>query len=451
MAALRNKEALYRLGACLALLMTASCLDQEGAGADGSQQESELVDAPLGFIVQVDLGEGLVGLSEELSLPFTVEDRTFDLTVDALGPDGSSGSNFTGCLTIHVTTGVLEGSTSSLSDPDCPSGTLAVADGYGTGTVTISRAYDRLRIWLSDEGSAESPGSFATGASDAIFVRHPTVTQLQQSDSAIESPLEREYVPILGWDPEHPEKYRRQLIVTSITNDGFYVTDQANSPGSYNSLFVFSFSRPEGIEVGDRLKSLAGIVAEFLGFTELQFPTWEVESRGHSPRAPSVIPPGIVCEDSRMEAWESSVVRLEDLSSDLRPSDCEDLNEYGQWPASLPGTCGGATARVNVVNINTVPSFSFPECEESSECQTAPAPSWCFQPRQLDYLVGILRHTRYASPPWILEVRDCLDFPEAHRPDDCEDLLLEPMSGPRHSPRYEQRQVPSCVEGELPR
>ena len=64
--------------------------------------------------------------------------------------------------------------------------------------------------------------------------------------------------------------------------------------------------------------------------------------------------------------------------------------------------------------------------------------------------MGLLRHTQYANPPWILEVRDCLDFPEADRPEDCEDLLLEPMSGPRLAPRYERRDVPSCVDGTLP-
>jgi len=447
MAATQAMGHVTRLAAFMLLATSLGCSALSGADSDASDASS---DAPVGFSVVVDLGVEGLGSAEDLALPFTTDSRTFDISAQAVGSDESSPSDFTGCLTIHLTTGVLEASSSDLSDPACPSGSLAVTDGNGHGTVTLSRAYDALRIWMSDEGSAESPGSFATGASQAIFVRHPTVSQLQESDSVVESPLEREYVPILGWNAALPEKYRRELIVTTVTNDGFYVTDQSNSPGSYNSLFVFSFSRPDDIEVGDRLKSLAGIVAEFLGFTELQFPTWEVESRGHTPGQPAVLEPDIVCEGSRMEPWESSVIRLEDLESDLRPSDCQDLNEYGQWPASLPGTCGGASSRVNVVNINTVPSFSFPECEESSECQGSPAPDWCFQPRQLDYLVGILRHTRYASPPWILEVRDCMDFPEAYRPADCEDLLLEPMSGPRHAPRYERRQVPSCVDGELP-
>ena len=139
-------------------------------------------------------------------------------------------------------------------------------------------------------------------------------------------------------------------------------------------------------------------------------------------------------------------MRVNNLSSDVsRASDCDDYNEYGQWAAELEGTCEGGPARINVVNVNTVPSWTFPECEANSGCLDSPVASWCFQPRHLDYLVGVLRHTRYASPPWILEVRDCLDFPAAERPEDCEDLLQFPISGPRRAPYPLLREIPSCV------
>ena len=266
----------------------------------------------------------------------------------------------------------------------------------------------------------------------------------------MESPLQHQYVHFLGYDLELPESERRDLVVTTVTNDGFYVTDQSDPPGSFNSMFVFSFSRPDDLVVGDRLSKLAGIVSEFLGFTELQFPTWTVESSGNATPEPAVLDPSMVCIGTQMEAWESSVVRVENILTDVtRASDCVDYNEYGQWPALLPGECEGDEARINVVNVNTVPSWKFPECEQGSECLQPNRPEWCFEPRPLDYLIGVLRHTRYASPPWILEVRDCLDFPVEHRPSDCAQLLMRPPSGPRLAPFHERREAPQCTYGTL--
>ena len=149
---------------------------------------------------------------------------------------------------------------------------------------------------------------------------------------------------------------------------------------------------------------------------------------------PLLLDPWIVCDDREMEAYEASVVRIEGLVSDfVRASDCQDYIEFGQWPVRLAGSCGGGDARMSVVNINTVPSFRF-DCEGG-----APPP-----PVELDYLVGVLRHTAPADPPWIVDVRSCLDFPEEHRPADCAELMERPLSGPRHAPHEYYRDIATC-------
>jgi len=421
------------------------------ADASGDQDSDTQADLhPLWFDLSANLTAGEQGTSADNPVPFSTQGQSFELTVTAMGYDRAPMSDFNGCLQLHLTSGILEELTASVDAASCPATTIPVTDGTGAASVVISRAYDQLRIWVSDEGTAAEPGSFASGSTEAIYTRLPTVAQVQESDSTVESPLQHQYVHFLGYDPELPESERRDLVVTTVTNDGFYVTDQSDPPGSFNSMFVFSFSRPDDLVVGDRLSKLAGIVSEFLGFTELQFPTWTVESSGNATPEPAVLDPSMVCIGTQMEAWESSVVRVENILTDVtRASDCVDYNEYGQWPALLPGECEGDEARINVVNVNTVPSWKFPECEQGSECLQPNRPEWCFEPRPLDYLIGVLRHTRYASPPWILEVRDCLDFPVEHRPSDCAQLLMRPPSGPRLAPFHERREAPQCTYGTL--
>ena len=287
----------------LPLILTA-CADLP---ADGSGDQDTDVQAnlqPLWFDLSTELIEGEPGTSADNPIPFSTQGQSFELTVTAMGYDRAPMNDFNGCLQLHLTSGILEEVNAPGSTTSCPTTTIPIAGGAGAASVLISRAYDQLRIWVSDEGTAAEPGSFASGSTSAIYTRLPTVAQVQESDSTVESPLQHQYVHFLGYDPELPESERRELVVTTVTNDGFYVTDQSDAPGSFNSMFIFSFSRPDDLLVGDRLSKLAGIVNEFLGFTELQFPTWTVESSGNATAEPAVLDPSMVCIGTQMEAWE---------------------------------------------------------------------------------------------------------------------------------------------------
>jgi hypothetical protein len=399
---------------------------------------------PLWFELSLEDPPG--GLDAADPLPWSTAPIELELGVQAMGHDREP-LDWSGRLDLHVRPGTLSSATS-----------VDVLDGSGSAAVEIAWGYDRVRLWASDEAGgtlgdgSELPASYATGAAPAIHVRRPTLRQVQEPVSAGggESPLLGSYVPIRGWgdplDSSLPDSERRDLVVTAVVTDGFYVSDRSDPPGSFNSIFAFNHSRPDGLEPGSRLSELSGIVDEFLGFTELSFPGWTVAGQGE-PGEPSLLDPEIVCDDSAMEGFEASLVRVEDLVSDFRSAgDCANYLEFGQWPALLTelpfrrageavaASCGGGDARITVVNANTVPSFAFPECELNDRPDA----------RELDWLVGVLRHTEPANPPWVLEVRDCLDFPAEARPADCPQLLGSPRSGPRKAPWHQYRDIPTC-------
>lgn len=377
--------------------------------------------------LDVSFTEAPDGLDLDAPAPFSGDPIRYEVRVEVLGHDRQILESFDGALAVKATPGVLLSPEAGVVEP---------RGGVWTGTVEVARPYGEVRLWFADEGTPAEPGSFATGVSPALHIDRPTITDLQTSDSTTESYFERQYVPLKGWDGTPTQ---RDLVVTTVSNDGFYVTDRTSPPGSYNSLFVFSFSRPDGIRVGDRIAELSGIVSEFLGYTELTFPTWTVASSGNVVDEPAVLDPTMVCDDEAMERWEASVVRLEGLRADFSSgSDCADYSEFGQWPAVLEGfECGGGPARVSVVNANTVPSFRFPDCSLDNPPTDAHDVS-------LDHLVGVLRHLEFADPPWIIDVRSCLDFPVEHRPADCEQLLLRPPSGPRLAPAAYYRDLVTC-------
>jgi len=82
-----------------------------------------------------------------------------------------------------------------------------------------------------------------------------------------------------------------QMIVQSITNEGFYVTDVIQPPSGtgveqgFRSVYVFNFAYPGGLQVGDALLQLQGSPSEFTGDTQLSNPQWKRDPSGPYPNA----------------------------------------------------------------------------------------------------------------------------------------------------------------------
>ena len=78
-----------------------------------------------------------------------------------------------------------------------------------------------------------------------------------------------------GAETEH-EPAPAHLVVTRVAKDGFNVTDLSDQANGHNHIFAFNFSTPARMRVCDRVTYLAGTVNEFFGFTELNFPSYDV-------------------------------------------------------------------------------------------------------------------------------------------------------------------------------
>jgi len=268
--------------------------------------------------------------------------------------------------------------------------------------VDLLQPYGRTAIWVVD--SVREGATNVFGSSAPLVFENPTLAQLQATTNAWNSPLECN-----GAEGE-PCHYitidRGTLIVTNIAGDGFNVTDidddcRSGEPDDacFNHLYVFSYSFPEGVERGQCICRVSGIVQEYIGFTELSQPEWDSTGDCDACRAVEPIPPperipepvvidgDDLGESMRMESLEAALIRVHDVEV-LRTG--ATYAEYAQWQVGLP-----EGARLNVVSEATVPHFD-PSNEEGTVLSSmtgnlkdiGPArPRWVLIPRAPDDLV----------------------------------------------------------------
>lgn len=244
--------------------------------------------------------------------------------------------------------------------------------------VSISGVHGQAAIWVEDIGDAEAPGSYATGASPRLHVGDPTIADLQITDNHRVSPLAGDFVDI--------ELDGRDVVVTSVTNDGFYISDKG-AP-MYGGLFVFTHSRARGVDQGDRVVQLAGTAEDFYGFTELSFPSWQVAGSSALP-TPLPIDAAMVADDATMEPLESGFVEVRNVRV-CQPG--ADFQAFGQWVVLLDGTgnCETPEGAITIVSAFTV------EWLDPNDHVGA----------TISRITGNLRYHSSAEPPWIIRPRD---------------------------------------------
>ena len=142
---------------------------------------------------------------------------------------------------------------------------------------------DGLVDFPADPGCAfanddsEDTGTYATGASPAVYFRLPRIADVRgysQGGNGTAFPHQQVLMDT-GWRPEERE-FEFSTVVTRVSTDGFYATDLGETRG-FASIFAFNFSAPPLMRVCDRLKYYGGTASDFFGFTEMGFPTWELE------------------------------------------------------------------------------------------------------------------------------------------------------------------------------
>ncbi|MEC8277812.1 MAG: hypothetical protein VX026_08855, partial [Myxococcota bacterium] len=134
-----------------------------------------------------------------------------------------------------------------------------------------------------------------------------------------------------------------------VGTSGFWVTDYAEQGSAncltnescYNSLFVYTFQKPQGVRPGYKLILLTGGNQEYLGTTQFSFPDYLYEE-GSMTISPAVLTETELCDDATMEGLESAVVKIDSATIPTTftssSEDYADYLEYGQWPIDV-GSC----------------------------------------------------------------------------------------------------------------
>ncbi len=287
--------------------------------------------------IEVQLETTQVG-SEEAPLPFTSDAVTLPLSLQVLRSDRSPMTDFNGDLAVKVRPGKLQ-----------QDDVITVTGGVWSGSISLKNGFGPTRLWVTDEGDRDPDStrvpSFAAGVTEPVWYAFPTIAEMQATTDHETNQLAGEFAELRAVD--------RQIIVAARDTAGMWVTDVADPPGSGNSLYVYTFSRPDDeLAEGAQLTLLNGIDQEYLASTQISYPTTLTSGASFAVPAPIVLTGESACNDSTMELNEASRVRADSwqVPSTFTPdsADYADFVDYGQWPLQL-GSCtiyveSGATA-----------------------------------------------------------------------------------------------------------
>jgi hypothetical protein len=277
---------------------------------------SDLPPGPSGFVkIRVTQVDGMDPPPDDAPLPANlggVEER-WAFTADILESDGSTlQSDFDGWLRASVVPGsVLR------IDGDAGHGrNVRVVGGRAEGEAVVTAMFGPARLWLQDIGYApaeqgtvpacanaedddgdivvdfpddpgcafaddtsEDAGTQLIGVSTPVHYQLPSIAEVQ--GLASETPYPRVAVEVKADLPN-------ELIVTRVSSNGFFLTDLGEQMTGYNHIFAFSFNTPPFMRVCHRLRTLSGTSSEFFGFTEMNFPSWDIGR--------SSLDPGAACD-----------------------------------------------------------------------------------------------------------------------------------------------------------
>lgn len=194
--------------------------------------------------------------------------------------------------------------------PECSDG----RDNDGDGKVDFGSSDA-----VNDPGCAfandntETGGTYSEGVTQPIYYALPRVADLRGltcnaagvCSGSGKTPYPGEQLLIdtgLHNKADGSQAFDYNMVVTRISQSGFYVSDTADTRGGFTGLYAFNFSAPPGMRVCDRLKTFTGTASEFFGFTQLGYPTWTLEEWDPQQRPclvpePQVLGPGDVIGD----------------------------------------------------------------------------------------------------------------------------------------------------------
>lgn len=281
--------------------------------------------------VQVSLDTSQTTGTLEDPMAFSSEEQMVALSIETLDQSGDPIA-FNGALQLDVRPGSLTGSPY-----------VTVTDGVWNGNVGIRNGFGPTRVWFTENAplGSENEPTYATGVSDPLYFAIPTIGEMNRTDDHETNQLEKEFAEIRASD--------RDIRVTTVGTDGFWATDMLDDAGEHNSLFIYTFSKPdENVQVGRRLSLLTGNNQEYLATTQISFPTLLVtDEPAIEMPAPSELTANLCGATDTLEGYESALVTITDVQipdgfgTDLSDEEYVDYINYGQWP--VVHTTGGCT------------------------------------------------------------------------------------------------------------
>jgi hypothetical protein len=387
----------------------------------------------------------------------TVE--TWGFTIEVRTPSGEPDPTFNGVVRVSSRPGAI----SKVIGPDAVGRNFRLVSGKGAGSVELTAVYGPSRLWVEDLGylpakpgtkpvcsngkddngdglvdfpadpgcafaddDTEQGGTYAASASNAVQYELPKISDVQGNGPT--TPYPYEGIEIKASAPQ-------ELIVTRVASDGFYVTDinATEMANGYNHIFAFNFSTPAKMRVCDHVTYLSGTINEFFGFTELSFPSFELDPLLEGQTCTKIPEPTLInaarlASAVAMEKIESSLVRIEGyhVAANFGPklvennafaadtSNC-DLNNDGQidfndkFEASCSNECSKDPECSEWTSYSARGNYKVSRApNEMIQIQTGTVPD--FDPVDnkgllLDAVTGTLRNFSGGTLNWTIETR----------------------------------------------
>lgn len=296
--------------------------------------------------------------SSDDPLPVTIGNpATFCVQIEAHNPDGSLDTTFSHKY-VNVT--IQPG---TVTDLDSRNVELVAGMTQQPLQVPIVGAFGEAHIWADDIGYEPAPpnrvpppecsngiddnnnhlidypadpgcyaptddsedlGTYAAGASQPIAFASPRIPLVRGYDpssygygNATAFPHQQVTIDT-GW--RGGTTYEFSTVVIGVTAEGFYVEDLQNGPNDqqtgYNGLYAYNFSAPAFMRVCDRVQLMGGTSSDFYGYTELNYPTWQLEYWNPMDRPclvpePTIVGPGDINNPNRLWQLEATLVRVQ--------------------------------------------------------------------------------------------------------------------------------------------
>jgi len=205
-------------------------------------------------------------------------------------------------------------------------------------SVDLPLAFGSTSIWIDE------PTSGATGASPTIYFRNAFIAEAQTppditaANATFCSPFNGKFLIF-----DHPTG-SGQLVVTSVFSNAFAVTDTGVAPGQFNSMYLFAFGKPPPeIVEGRIITDFSGNYSKFVGFTELNFPLFNVAD-STVPLAtvppPVQLAPGDITNVAKMLGASASVVTYTGTICDPQSAaNLQSWQKYNQFVLDNNGMC----------------------------------------------------------------------------------------------------------------